>query len=364
MTKIKPLAFYLPQYHPIPENDKWWGKGFTEWTNVTKAKPLFSGHIQPNLPADLGFYDLRVSEAREQQAKIAKEYGVYGFVYYHYWFGNGKQLLETVANEVLSTKSPNFPFCFCWANESWTGVWHGLKDKSLIKQTYPSDEDLQKHYDYLINFFRDDRYIKVENKPLFIIYDPIDLHEHGDKYLEKLNKLARNDGFDGIYLVASNRNEDEIGYKKMLYDGKISHAFNKSWGRHLAKTPNIFKRLIRKATMTVFKNFRKPQIVDGKKIFAEMNFVKADVETYPMVLPNWDNTPRSGINGNVIKNATPETLYLQLDKAKNFLKESELKENFLFIKSWNEWAEGNILEPNRQHGLKFLETLQQFLSKD
>ncbi|MDJ0634982.1 MAG: glycoside hydrolase family 99-like domain-containing protein [Xenococcaceae cyanobacterium MO_188.B29] len=167
-NNIKAIAFYLPQYHPIPENDKWWGKGFTEWTSVAKAKPLFKDHYQPHLPADLGFYDLRLPEVRQAQADLAREYGIYGFCYYHYWF-NGKRLLERPFNEVLESGKPDFPFCLCWANENWTRRWDGQDREILIEQKYSVVDD-REHIKSLISAFKDPRYIKIDGKPLFLIY--------------------------------------------------------------------------------------------------------------------------------------------------------------------------------------------------
>src|SRR5208283_1156501 len=164
------IALYLPQYHPIPENDEWWGKGFTEWTNVVKAKPSFRGHRQPHIPADLGFYDLRVPETRIAQAELALEYGIGGFCYWHYWFGEGKKLLEKPFEEVLKSGEPDFPFCLAWANESWTGVWHGSPDKVLREQTYPGSNDDEAHFYYLLTAFRDSRYLKVDDRPIFYVY--------------------------------------------------------------------------------------------------------------------------------------------------------------------------------------------------
>ena len=177
--KARIIALYLPQYHPIPENDEWWGKGFTEWTNVAQAKPQFRGHYQPRIPADLGFYDLRLPEVREQQAQLAREAGIEGFCYYHYWFGNGRQLLERPFNEVLESGKPDFPFCLCWANHNWTNkTWQkgkSLRSDSMIMKMEYSMEDHKKHFMALLPAFRDERYIKVDGKPLFGVWSPRDI---------------------------------------------------------------------------------------------------------------------------------------------------------------------------------------------
>ena len=170
-NKARVIALYLPQFHPIPENDEWWGKGFTEWTNTAKAKPLFRGHIQPHLPADLGFYDLRAPETRMAQAEMAREHGIEGFSYWHYWFA-GKRLLERPFNEVLQSGEPDFPFCLGWANETWTGIWHGSPGRVLIEQTYPGIEDYKRHFQVVLEAFEDPRYMTVDGKPIFMIYMP------------------------------------------------------------------------------------------------------------------------------------------------------------------------------------------------
>ena len=192
-SKARVIAFYLPQFHPIPENDEWWGKGFTEWTNTAKAKPLFPGHYQPHVPADLGFYDLRVPEARFAQAEMAKEYGIEGFCYYHYYFA-GKRLLERPFDEVLNSGMPDFPFCLCWANQTWTGIWHGSPDRVLIEQTYPGPGDDERHFDYLCKAFHDQRYIKVDGKPMFLVYCPKELPEP-----EKTTEFWRRNGSSERY---------------------------------------------------------------------------------------------------------------------------------------------------------------------
>ena len=368
MKKIKTLALYLPQYHPTEFNDKWWGKGFTEWTNVTKAKPLYPGHRQPLLAGDLGYYDLRVPEVREQQAEIAREYGIDGFIYYHYWFGNGLQTLERIANEVLESGKPDFPFCFCWANETWTGIWHGLSNEIIVEQLYP-EGDVIKHFEYLVPFFRDDRYIKIDNCPVFIVYDPIHLEENDDKYLADLRTLVQNNGFNDIHLIAGNKLEDNLDYKTMNYQGKISDAFKQAWmtERYDNKTKNnictreYYQNRV-KGILGLNKSKSKMECLveqqDMTKIVDRLNFKEANIPTYPCIMPNWDNTPRSGKNGIVINNATPENFKRQIEKAKIYLEDKHYPEKFLIIKSWNEWAEGNIMEPDRVNKYIYLETLK------
>lgn len=372
MKKIKPLAFYLPQYHPIPENDQWWGKGFTEWTNVGKAKPLFEGHEQPLCPGELGYYDLRVPEVREQQAQMARDYGVHGFIYYHYWFGNGVQLLERIANEVLETGKPDFPFCFCWANETWSGRWHGLDKKILAEQVYPSEKDLNAHFNYLLPFFKDERYIKVDGKPVLVIYDPSDLNEKAPDYILKFRALAKDNDFDDLYIMASNKMSDSLPFKKMGYDGKISNAFQKAWipyieGKEYISGKEYYTRKVK--NILGIKNQDEKQDIETKTltqdaslVVNEMNFVNADVETFPMVLSNWDNTPRSGDKGIILSNNSPEVFRKQLDKAVEFLGKENHTEKFLILKSWNEWAEGNILEPDLKNGFSFIKEIKKSIN--
>lgn len=371
MKRIKPLAFYLPQYHPIPENDEWWGKGFTEWTNVGRAKPLFEGHEQPISPADLGYYDLRVPEVREQQAQMARENGIHGFIYYHYWFGNGIQLLERIAEEVLESGKPDFPFCFCWANETWSGIWHGLSNKILAEQVYPNHEDLLAHFDYLLPFFRDPRYIKIDNKPVLVIYDPLDLEEKSSNYIDAFQSLAKKNGFDGLYIMASNKRPDHLNYKEMGYDGKISHSFQKRWiqdilqdREYISHTKYYLRRI--KGLLGFKETQKKPGVrkQNIQIIVDEMEIVKADVETFPMVLSGWDNTPRSGYNGVVLTNNSPSVFRQQLQKAVNFLERNDEIEPIIILKSWNEWAEGNILEPDQKNGFAYLNEINKIILKE
>jgi hypothetical protein len=356
---LKVLAFYLPQFHPIPENDAWWGKGFTEWTNVTKAQALFKGHRQPKFPADLSYYDLRVPEVREQQADMARAYGVDGFVYYHYWFGNGKQLLQRPFNEVLASGKPDFPFCLCWANQTWSGIWHGVPKKVLIKQEYPGEKDNEHHFNYLFKAFEDPRYIRVDGKPLFIVYDLHDL-PNPKAFAEAIKEAAIKAGFMGVYLLAGNVNEDNWDMVASNFDGKVSNAYNQSLNRLLYHQKGV-KRILSSIAYRIYRDEdRSLKLIDHRKLLEETKYVTGNAATYPIVVPNWDNTPRSGRRGVILLNSTPELLERQLQKSIDFLRKQVLPERLIFVKSWNEWAEGNYLEPDTVDGFKYLEVIKNF----
>ncbi|ANH82283.1 hypothetical protein A8C56_16140 [Niabella ginsenosidivorans] len=358
---IKCLAFYLPQYHPIPENDLWWGKGFTEWTNVTKARPLFRGHRQPVFPADLGYYDLRVPEVREAQAKMAREHGVHGFIYYHYWFGNGKQLLERPLNEIVDMQAPDFPFCICWANQTWSGIWHGVPDKVLIKQEYPGDEDIVQHFDYLEKLFKDPRYIRVNGLPLFMIYDALDLPD-SKQYTDQLRAEAVRRGLGGLYILASNITTDDWDFVQAGFDGRVSFAYHKVQYRLMRKSRQRLHKKLGRFFYRLFldRSYRGVTRVDQRRIVKQVLFEEQEGDIYPMILPNWDNTPRSGQNGVVIENATPELFEVQIRKAVDYINCRNRSERLVILKSWNEWAEGNYVEPDSINGYAFLEVLKKW----
>jgi hypothetical protein len=364
---IKPIAFYLPQYHPIPENDLWWGEGFTEWTNVAKAQPFFKGHYQPRLPGNLGFYDLRVPEVRQKQAELAKKNGIYGFCYYHYWFGEGKMLLERPIKEVLLTKQPDFPFCFCWANETWEGRWHGIDDNKrvLIKQDYPSKEDVINHFNYLVDFFKDDRYIKIGNKPIFQIYRPQDVPENIEFY-KLFNELAVQNGFNGIYFIGGQKTP--LNYSDNL-DSKISSSFSiainqaKSFIYQTKDTLNSNKVIFKLFKGNLFKGLNNITLesYDYLKFISIMHEIhildsKSELPTYPILINDFDNTPRAGKMGIVLKNTSPENFKIHVDQTFKLMRK-EIEDNFVFIKSWNEWAEGNYLESDVIYGDGYLQVL-------
>tara|TARA_R110000868_G_scaffold246078_1_gene502735 strand:+ start:3722 stop:4858 length:1137 start_codon:yes stop_codon:yes gene_type:complete len=366
--KIQFLAYYLPQFHPIPENDSWWGKGFTEWTNVTKAQPLFKGHNQPIMPGELGFYDLRIPEIQEQQALLAKSYGIDGFVYYQYWFGKGKMLLEKPAEAMLNNKNIDFPFCFCWANETWKGIWHGIHDpRVLIEQTYQGKEGYQAYFEYLLPFFQDKRYIKEQNKPVFHVYKLDDIPDLA-VFVTTFNELAIQEGFDGIHLIATICSEavlnsdfvyGKVGvdvFMKMRYSQKTMSLKNSIYLTLERKYNKITNSLFRKNKSIDERS--KPLIFDYQKGVAKMNSSFTSLKHISCVFPNWDNTARTGKKAMIFINATPLSWKVHLQNTVNELLKNPHNPQIVIIKSWNEWAEGNYIEPDATYGRQWLEVVK------
>jgi len=358
MTKARLISFYLPQFHPIPQNDEWWEKGFTEWTNVAKARPLFRGHQQPFLPSELGFYDLRVSETREEQANLAKEYGIEAFCYWHYWFGNGRRILERPFEEVVSSGKPDFPFCLCWANETWSGRWHGAEDRILMEQVYPGAKDYEAHFYHLLPAFKDPRYLTVDGKPLFLVYQPQQIPDP-ELFVTTWKRLAEKEGFPGIYLVSMS------GTPIAPFDGATecspSNIVNYAVKAHLWQRG--FRRLFQR-TFAVARGrlFHKPAVYDYRDtVRAYPESILPD-HLFPVVAPDWDNTPRCGIRGYLFKNGSPSEYKKLLSKAIKRVAQRPQQRQLVFIKAWNEWAEGNVLEPSRRWGRQYLEATRAALS--
>lgn len=348
--KARLIAFYLPQFHPITENDEWWGKGFTEWTNVAKAKPMFRGHYQPHIPADLGFYDLRGPETRIAQAEMAREHGIEAFCYYHYWFA-GKRLLERPFNEVLLSGKPDFPFCLCWSNQTWTGIWHGAPNRILIEQTYHGEEDYKKHFIALLKAFCDKRYVTIDGRPIFVIYRPTEI-PNVKRFTDLWRDMSIKAGLKELYLIGaswhSNWNPQENGF-----DASVIHCIpnNRPW----VSKKNIIKWLRRK--WQIKRGI--PTVYDYKKILNELIPEKIeDYENYICLIPNWDNTPRSGSNGLVLHGSTPELFRILLRKGLALISDKNFEHKIIFIKSWNEWAEGNHLEPDLRFGKGYLQVIR------
>ena len=354
--KVYLIAFYLPQYHPIPENDQWWGKGFTEWTNITKAKPLFSGHYQPHFPADLGYYDLRLPEVRQSQADLAKQYGIYGFCYYHYWF-NGKQLLERPFNEVLASGKPDLPFCLCWANESWSRRWDGNDKDVLIEQTYGGKLDIHNHIQWLLRAFKDERYIRINGKPLFLIYRAREIPEI-ERMLNIWRQEANRAGLPGVYLCSV----DSIwsrDWDPTIYNFEAAVEFHPAFGL-------LPKKLLERRKLFKLWPWRQGQ--PNHRIISYKDYVQYMLKRkYPKhkmfhcVTPGFDNTPRrqNGLPASIIHNSNPEDfgfwLHHTIEWTRNNMHDSE---QIVFINAWNEWAEGNHLEPDQRFRHSFLEQVK------
>lgn len=360
--KAKVIAYYLPQYYPFKENDEWWGKGFTEWTNVAKAKPLFPGHYQPKIPSELGFYDLRVLETAEAQAQLAKEAGIYGFCYWHYWFGNGKELLDMPFKRAVETGKPNFPFCLGWANESWYAkLWNksGSTGKILIEQVYPGEEDNRLHYDTYKNAFLDKRYIRVDNKPFFLIYNLTKMSSIIE-FMQQWNKWAKEDGIaDEFYFVARAKNIEEYEEALKIKEFKaITIAPIERWS---FKTHRFsFIRILCKALRII----GIPYIRDYRE--ATQDLWEDDIEgkenVLPNLVPNWDHSPRSGKRAKIFIHCTPKNWE---GHVKNILEKIKNKKNrIVMLKSWNEWGEGNYMEPDIKYGKQYIEILGQQLNEE
>jgi lipopolysaccharide biosynthesis protein len=379
----KLIAFYLPQFHPTPHNDEWWGKGFTEWINVVSAKKLFPGHEQPHIPADLGFYDLRLADSRNAQAKLAAEYGIYGFCYYYYRFAKEKEELDYPLKEVLKSGEPNFPFMICWANESWhKKFWKfdktlevGYESKVLIEQTY-DEQDYEDFFYEVLPLFRDKRYIKIRNNPAFIILRP---HQFPNvrNFIYKWQELSRREGLEGIHFIGysnggsfDNSNLIKIMGRQYMLKTNISYDIN-TLGDMGFSTINLNRQahvwwhksiLIKFFFYLVRHIFHLPKIVSYKRAIKEMIGEEDGLENvYPTIMPNWDHTPRSGHFGGVFVNSTPDLFKEHLLKVLRIICNKPEEDQIAFIKAWNEWGEGNYLEPDIKWGRKYLMAVKEAL---
>jgi hypothetical protein len=346
---IKLIAFYLPQFHPIPENDTWWGKGFTEWTNVGKAKPRFEGHYQPRLPGELGYYDLRIPDVIKRQVELAKLYGIYGFCFHVYWFG-GKRLLERPVNYFIEDRSLDFPYCFCWANENWTRRWDGQEHEILIEQKYSTDDDLA----FITEFaksFSDTRYIRFENKPIIIIYR-VSLLPNSQETIRVWRNYCRAIGIGEIYVIAAQafEIEESLGYGCDAAVTFPPHGMPDVRDFHFNKYESFDGHL-----------FNYERLVKHQKNVLNQQ------KNYPLfytTFTGWDNTPRRPNHGIAFPDSSPR-LYADWfhHVCQKTLKTMPTGSEYCFINAWNEWAEGTYLEPDQKYGYAFLEATSQVLEK-
>ncbi|QMV39809.1 glycosyltransferase WbsX family protein [Cohnella cholangitidis] len=354
---MKVIAYYLPQFHRIRENDKWWGNGFTEWTFTRKAKPLFPGHYQPRQPYRSQYYDLTDPSVREQQAYLAKKYGVYGFCYYHYWF-QGRRLLERPFNEVLQSGKPDFPFCLCWANHDWI-KWNepgkAAKDKLLLRQEYGEEAEWKEHFDYLLSCFKDSRYIRYKGKPIFVIHNSAGIPACAEK-LNYWQRLARENGLKGIYFIET---------INAFYDADIP-----GFDATVVLEPNYTMRLDL-GNKRRFTEVNDPNPLSGRalkmfdydevwKRILERKIKRKGKSIILGAFNDWDNSPRRGYSGMVLRNASPEKFGAYMSAAIKRAKAS-FHPDFIFFNAWNEWGEGAYLEADKKYGFRYLEELKKAL---
>ena len=342
-TRPKALAFYLPQFHPIPENDAWWGKGFTEWNNVTRARPVFPGHYQPHVPGELGYYDLRVPEVRQAQADLAREHGIHGFVYYHYWF-NGKQLLERPFDEVLASGEPDFPFALCWANEEWTRNWDARTGALLMPQEFSEQDDLA-HIRWLLDAFGDRRYLAIGDRPLMLVYRP-ELLPEPKRTFDIWRTEAQRAGLPDLYLCyVESHGPPQGGPSAFGMDASVRFMPNQDQQVFVPVEGTRGNRLIDYPSAAESHLRRDPP----------------DWKVFPSVMVSWDNTARRPYGATIFDGATPEAYEQWLRKTVELVADVPEEENYLFILAWNEWAEGNHLEPDRRYGRAWLEATRSVL---
>ncbi|RHB40485.1 glycosyl transferase [Enterocloster aldenensis] len=373
------IAFYLPQFHSFPENDLWWGKGFTEWTNTQKAIPLFKGHYQPHTPLNEYYYDLSDSTVMRNQIKIAKKYGIYGFCFYHYWFTHGKMLMEKPVEAFLNDKTLNINFCLSWANEHWTRTWDGGSRQIIMEQEYGTEEDWIKHFNYFLPYFLDKRYIYINDMPILIIYRP-EIIPCLDEMLSCWKKKAIENGLKGIYMMAQGSMFCMQSHRKkkmdlingyIMYEPGYTYSSVKltngwEWIRNLWEyryfASNYLPNKIKSKLFNVLKiKTDKPyDICDFSVLWDSILKHNVPENYYPGAFANWDNTARRGLNGRIITGSTPELFrdYIsqQIIRARN-----EYVKDYLFFTAWNEWAEGSHLEPDERYGFQYLEAVKMAL---
>lgn len=363
MSKTKIMAFYLPQFHSIPENDIWWGKGFTDWTNVRRGFAYTNGQEQPRVPLNDNYYDLSKVDTLKWQAGLMKEYSIYGLCFYHYWF-DGKLLLERPAELLLANKNIDMKFCFSWANEPWARTWDGKNDSLLMPQKYGEESDWKRHFEYLLPFFKDNRYIKEDNCPMFLIYRSSNIQ----KCKEMMNcwiAMAKDAGFAGIHFVETLRGKD-CEYRDLPYKAKVE--FEPSRTNFQISALELNYRRIKRRVLSFINHFFKTSLPLNSpwtfnKIATKSVELLSPVGTYAGAFVGWDNTARKGLASTVIFSPTKEEFrdYLRkkIDITKNIY-----HTDYVFINAWNEWAEGTYLEPDEVHKYEYLEVIKELISNE
>lgn len=366
---MRVIPFYLPQFHSIPENDEWWGEGFTEWVNVKAAQKFYDWQRQPRIPLNKNYYNLLDEKTQEWQAQLAKEYGVYGFCYYHYWF-DGHMLLEKPMERMLENKNIDLPFCICWANENWTNAWVSPDPKVLISQTYGNEDEWESHYRYLSKFFKDSRYIKEDGMPLMIIYRP-EIVPCMNEMIDYWQRLAKDDGFPGLKLAYQNAGLDfpiRRDNSRFDYDIEMQPIYAK-----LSQNSEN-KRKIKSYILKLLEKFKLEWVVrganrvKGPKIFDYDEIWHTILDTpamsnksVPCAFVDFDNTSRRKEQGWLFKGVTVEK-FREYFKAYAEKAKKEYKTDLMFIFAWNEWAEGGYLEPDEDHKYGYLEAIRDVIN--
>lgn len=360
---MKLVAFYLPQFHPIPENNSWWGEGFTEWVNVKKAKPLFHGHYQPREPYKDNYYDLMEDSVMEWQMNLAKKYGISAFCFYHYWFC-GKKVLEKPVEHLLQNKNATLPFCMAWANEPWTRTWHGAggEKEVLIRQQYGGEKEWIEHFNYLVKFFKDERYIKINNMPVLLIYKIGSIANRNNMF-RVWNELAIESGFDGIFLVKMQTASDRDAKCKYI---KASVDFEPGKWRRNRNAENKYLEEVKKRLREKFKDNQMINrlicnVLNYDKINKEMISIPHKKNEFRGIFVDYDDSPRRGKNAIITTGSTPAKFekYLTEQIRKSIQEQNE----YLFINAWNEWGESNYLEPDKRYGYSYLHAVRRALQK-
>ncbi len=344
---VRFVAFHLPQFHPIPENDEWWGPGFTEWRNVVRARPRVPGHAQPDLPADLGFYDLRLPSALEAQAELARAGGIDGFCYYHYWF-NGRRVLERPVSTMLSSGRPDFPFMLCWANENWTRAWDGKETDVLLAQHYSADDDVA-HMTALIPYFRDPRYIRIDGRPVFLVYRTRSLPDPAAT-AARWRDVAAHHGLPGLFLCTVESAGWEVGDARPLgFDAAVD--FQPRFDL-LGPRQGVGRRDLLAARLRPTRRGKVDNAVFhyGDLVANSLAREEPAYPCFPGVTPGWDNSPRRQSGARILTGSTPELYERWLGGRLARYEPPASEANLFFVNAWNEWAEGNHLEPGQQWG--------------
>jgi len=364
-ARARVVAFYLPQFHLTPENDAFWGPGYSEWTAVAAARPRYPGHALPDLPGELGFYDLRVPETRAAQAALAREHGIAAFCYWHYWFGGGRRALQRPFQEVLDSGEPDFPFCLAWANHAWENKDRRGPDRLLIAQTYPGSEDEKAHFAAVEAAFHDPRYLRVDGRPLFLVYEPTWLPDPR-RFRAHWEELALASGLPGLFLVGRSTSgalrPSEIGFDAVQTGSHLPLETRFADRRKRLLTPDWW---LSAASRRLGPAVGVPGIFPFRRWAPSIPFLAPHGElSFPMAMANWDSTPRWGARGSVLHGATPELFEDELRRAIDLVMDRPPEHRLVFVKSWNEWAEGNHLEPCRRFGRGWLEAVARAVRDD